>query len=155
MMKHKAGFVLWPLVALGVGGVSFLLSRRGLETVYPLLQKSALTPPNFVFPLVWTALYLLMGIGLALVRGKGRSGGGAALPLWLAQLGANGLWSPLFFRWQQFGLALADLGLLWLLVLAMVVAFGQKSRAAARLQLPYLVWITFAGYLNFVVWRLN
>lgn len=153
-MKHKTGYVLWPLAALAAGGLSFLLARRGLAESYPLLQKSALTPPDFLFPLVWSVLYVLMGIGLALVLAR-RPHGSPALPLWLAQLAANFLWSPLFFRWQLFGAALADLALLWLLVLAMAVAFAQTNRAAAWLQLPYLLWVGFAGYLNFVVWRLN
>ena len=71
------------------------------------------------------------------------------------QLAANFLWSPLFFRWQLFGWALLCLIVLWLLVLSMILTFAQTSRTAALLQLPYLLWVTFAGYLNYVVWQLN
>ena len=154
-MKTKKFYLLFPLAALAVGGLSWLLSRHGMETNYQTLVKSALTPPDFVFPLVWSVLYVLMGIGLAIVLNQQKLGAQGAGIIWLMQLGANFLWSPLFFRWQLFAAALVCLAVLWLLVLTMMFVFAKASRTAALLQLPYLVWVAFAGYLNYVVWQMN
>ncbi|MBR5559754.1 MAG: tryptophan-rich sensory protein [Oscillospiraceae bacterium] len=154
-MKNRFSYVFLPLIALSAGGLSWLFSRQGLTQVYPLLQKSALTPPNWVFPLVWSVLYVLMGIGLAMVLQKKSPGTQSAGAIWLLQLAANFLWSPLFFRWQLLGAALVDLTVLWLLVLAMTIVFARGSRIAALLQIPYLLWLGFAGYLNYVVRQLN
>lgn len=153
MKKHS--FILWPLVALGTGGISYLLSQKGMQSVYPMLQKSPLTPPGWVFPLVWSILYLLMGVGFALVLSKQGPNVQDAEPVWMLQLGANFLWSPLFFRWSMYGTALVCLAALWMLIVAMIIIFKQSSKAAALLQLPYLLWVSFAGYLNFIVWKLN
>lgn len=154
-MKNKIYYLLFPLAALAVGGLSWLLSRGAMAAEYQMLAKSALTPPDYVFPLVWSILYLLMGLGYAMVLNRQKPGAQGAGTVWLMQLAANFLWSPLFFRWQLFGAALVCLAVLWLLVLGMVIIFAQTSRTAALLQIPYLLWVGFAGYLNFVVWQLN
>lgn len=151
----KWGFLVFPILALGVGALAGVLSRKGLETVYPLLQKSPLTPPGAVFPVVWTVLYLLMGIGLALVVDKGGTDVPQAVVLWSLQLALNFSWSLLFFAGGYYFAALLCLVILWVAILAMIAAFAVVSRPAAWLQIPYLVWVTFAGYLNFAVWNLN
>lgn len=151
----KWGFLVFPILALGVGALAGVLSRKGLETVYPLLQKSPLTPPGAVFPVVWTVLYLLMGIGLALVVDKGGTDVPQAAVLWALQLALNFSWSLLFFAGGYYFAALLCLVILWVAILAMIAAFAVVSRPAAWLQIPYLVWVTFAGYLNFAVWNLN
>lgn len=151
----KQSRLLWSAIGLAVGGLSLLLSRSGMETTYPLLEKSALTPPDFVFPLVWSILYVLMGVGLAAVLRTEKPGLAKAGRIWAVQLGLNFLWSPLFFRWGLYGWALVCLVLLWLSIGAMIRIFASFSRKAAALQLPYLVWVGFAGWLNYVVWRLN
>lgn len=151
----KWGFLVFPILALGVGALAGVLSRKGLETVYPLLQKSPLTPPGAVFPVVWTVLYLLMGIGLALVVDKGGTDVPQAAVLWSLQLALNFSWSLLFFAGGYYFAALLCLVILWVAILAMIAAFAVVSRPAAWLQIPYLVWVTFAGYLNFAVWNLN
>ncbi len=151
----KWGFLLFPIVALAVGGLAGFLARTGLETVYPTLEKSALTPPGAVFPVVWSVLYILMGIGLALVVNKGGPEVTQAVVLWALQLALNFSWSLLFFGGGYYFAALLCLVLLWLAILAMMAAFAATSRAAAWLQLPYLLWVTFAGYLNYAVWALN
>ena len=154
-MKKRSNYLLFPVAALAAGGVSWLLSRKGMEAGYQALNKSPLTPPDFVFPLVWCVLYILMGVGLAIVLSKQKPDTQGAGSVWLFQLAANFLWSPLFFRWQMFGSALLCLIVLWLLVLSMILVFAKTSRTAALLQLPYLLWVAFAGYLNYVVWQLN
>lgn len=151
----KWGFLVFPILALGVGALAGVLSRKGLENVYPLLQKSPLTPPGVVFPIVWTVLYLLMGIGLALVVDKGGPDVPQAVVLWALQLALNFSWSLLFFAGSYFLAALLCLVILWVAILAMIGAFAAVSRPAAWLQIPYLLWVTFAGYLNLAVWTLN
>ena len=141
----KLALLLFPLLALAAGAFSWTLSGNGLETVYPLLALSPLTPPGAVFPVVWTILYLLMGLGLALVVRKGGPGTSLAVVIWVLQLAVNVIWSPLFF----------GRGVLWLLILLMLFAFHSVSRVAAWLQIPYFLWVSFAGYLNYTVWALN
>lgn len=151
----KWPYITFPLVALAVGFLSSFLSREGMTTVYPMLQKSALTPPDWVFPVVWAVLYVLMGVGLALVVNKGGAGVPPAFRLWVLQLAANFSWTLLFFGAGAHLAALVCLGVLWLLVLGMILAFARVSRPAAWLQVPYLLWLTFAAYLNYMVWILN
>ena len=151
----KWGFLLFPILALAVGGLAGFLSRKGLETVYPLLEKSPLTPPGAVFPVVWSVLYILMGIGLALVVYKGGENVPQAAVLWALQLALNFSWSLLFFGGGYYLAALLCLVVLWVAILAMIAAFAATSRPAAWLQIPYLLWVTFAGYLIGAIWMLN
>lgn len=151
----KLGFVLFPLLAMGIGALSGYLSRPGLTAVYPYLEKSALTPPGYVFPVVWTVLYLLMGLSLALVIQRGGKGVGAAALFWILQLALNFSWSLLFFGTGAYFEALICLSLLWLVLLLMILAFHSVRPLAAWLQVPYFLWVSFAGYLNLVVWQLN
>lgn len=135
-------------------------SRFGPGTWYQELEKPALTPPGWVFPVAWSLLYLLMGISLFLVwrevRPHWREGGAAlALGLFLAQLVANALWSWLFFGLQRPAWALLDLAALWLLLAAALVAFWKILPVAGALLVPYLLWVSFAGYLNLSIWRMN
>lgn len=151
----KWGFLIFPILALAVGALAGFLSRPGLETVYPLLEKSPLTPPGVVFPIVWTVLYILMGIGLAMVVYRGGASVTQAVVLWGLQLALNFSWSLLFFGGGYYFAALLCLVILWLAILAMIAAFAATSRPAAWLQIPYLLWVTFAGYLNGAIWLLN
>lgn len=149
------GFLFFPAVSLGVGTLAVFLTRNSLNTVYPMLEKSPLTPPGWVFPLVWTVLYLLMGLGMALVVRRGGPEVRQALGLWGVQLGLNFCWSLLFFNGGLYFSALLCLVVLWVMILAMAGAFGAISRTAGLLQIPYLLWVAFAGYLNAAVWVLN
>lgn len=147
---------LWlPLLALAVGFLASSLTREGMDTIYPTWVKPALTPPEIVFPIVWTVLYVLMGVGLAMVL---RAGGHEAKPaaiLWGVQLALNFLWTIIFFGWGKPLLAFFCLVLLWLVILAMIRSFRKFSPLAAALQIPYLLWVTFAGYLNLAIFYLN
>lgn len=120
------------------------------------IVQPPLSPPGWLFPVVWSILYALMGIGAARVYlappSKDRSRG---LNLFIAQLVVNFFWSPIFFNLQAFGLAFFWLLLLWGLVLWMILAFRKVDPLAAKLQIPYLIWLTFAAYLNIGVWYLN
>ena len=153
--KIKAYF-LWILLAEAVGGLAGWLTREDVKIYTDSIAQPPLSPPALVFPVAWTILYALMGIGAARVSlapdGPRRS---RALAVFGLQLGMNFLWSILFFKFQRFGLALVWLIALWGAILWMASAFSRVDKAAARLQIPYLVWVAFAGYLNLGVWVLN
>ncbi len=136
--------------------LSGALSRDGMLSFLDSAAQSPLSPPPILFPFVWTPLYALMGIGMAQVARYGkRSEIGKARRLLLTQRAVNFLWPLIFFNARAYGFALLWLLLLWMLVLAMALEFGEQYRSAGLLQIPYLLWLTFAAYLNFTVWRLN
>lgn len=115
-----------------------------------------LSPPGSLFPIVWTVLFALMGISAARIYlSPASSLRSLGLNLFIAQLAVNFFWSPIFFQRQAFGFAFLWLLLLWSLVLWMVLTFRKTDTLAASLQIPYLLWLTFAAYLNFGVWYLN
>ncbi len=151
----KSRYFVYPAIAVGVGALSGLLSRKAMQEVFPLLEKPPLTPPPVVFPIVWTALYILMGVGMAMVKNKDEAGSASAERLWWIQLALNFAWTLVFFPAQAFLAALALLVLLFGLVVAMASAFGKFSRPAALLQIPYIVWLLLAGWLNAGIWYLN
>ena len=118
--------------------------------------KPPLSPPGMVFPIVWSILFALMGIGAARVAtSPKRKSDDIALNLFIIQLIVNFFWSFFFFNAQAFGFAAIWLILLWVLVLLMIIAFWKVDRLAAWLQIPYLIWLTFAAYLNLGVYLLN
>lgn len=123
---------------------------------YQGLDKPPGNPPDWLFPIAWSLLYVLMAVAGWLVwRRAGLRGGLAALVPFVGQLGANGLWSLLFFGLQRPWLALADLVVLWILIVVTIVRFRQHSNRAAGMMIPYLVWVTYAGYLNLGINLLN
>ncbi len=156
---NKVGFkryALWVLFCEAVGALSGFLTRNGMRIYEQSVDKPQLTPPGIVFPIVWGILFALMGIGAARVSVQGeRPTRRAALTVFFLQLFFNFFWSIIFFNFQTFGLAFIWLLLLLALVVLMIVLFARVDKAAALLQLPYLLWVCFALYLNFGVWRLN
>ena len=156
MKRNWKPYVFWILLAEAVGALSGWLTREGIQIYAQTIVKPPLSPPGWVFPVVWAILYALMGIGAAKVyqapASKTRSMG---LNLFITQLVVNFFWSPIFFNLQDFGFSLLWLLLLWGLVLWMILAFRKVEPLAAKLQIPYLLWLTFAAYLNFGVWYLN
>ncbi len=142
--------------AEAVGALSGFLSMEGSRSFSDTVAQPPLSPPALLFPVVWTILYALMGIGAARVYNsppsKARSLG---LNLFIAQLAVNFFWSLIFFNDRAYGFAFFWLLLLWVLVLGMILTFRRTDKPAALLQLPYLLWLTFAAYLNAGVWYLN
>lgn len=146
----------WIALTETVGLLAGILSREGTLVYQEYAQKPPLTPPGWVFGVVWTILYALMGISMCRVLGvENTKKGNRCLNLFVAQLIVNFFWPLLFFNAQAFGFALIWLILLWVLVLAMILCFCRVDRRAAILQLPYLLWLTFAAYLNAGAWLLN
>lgn len=120
---------------------------------YRGLEKPSWTPADWVFPVVWTTLYIMIIIAAWLVwREAGMS---VAIAIWMLQLVANLLWSALFFGMKRMDLALIDCLILWLLVAAFILAALPHSVWASILFIPYLIWVTVAAFLNFTVQRLN
>lgn len=149
-------YLPWILAAEAVGILSGLLSRGGAQLYSAVITKPPLAPPAILFPIVWTVLYALMGIGAARIYAAEDSRQkNWALNLFVTQLAVNFFWSLIFFNAQAFGFAFVWLVLLWGLVLLMILAFYKVDRLSAWLQVPYLIWLTFAAYLNLAVWLLN
>ena len=153
--KNWKTHAFWLLLTEAVGGAAALLTRRGMEDYKSSVLKPPLSPPAVVFPIVWAILYALMGVGAARVDLREHPDQRRALTLYWVQLGANFLWSILFFGAEAFGAAFIWLLLLWVLILLMILAFRPIDKTAANLQIPYLLWVAFAGYLNAGVWLLN
>ena len=156
MKKTWKVYTFWILLAEGVGALSGWLSRDGMKTYENIIVQPPLSPPPWLFPIAWGILYALMGIGAARVSmaspGIHRSRG---LNLFIVQLIINFFWSLIFFNLQAFGFAFLWLLLLWGLVLWMILEFRKVDKLAGNIQIPYLLWLTFAAYLNLGVWYLN
>ena len=141
-------------ISLGVGGLSALLTKDSMEQ-YALLDQPPLSPPGWVFPVVWTVLFILMGIAAYMVWIETSPGRKGALWLYGVQLAFNFLWTIIFFNTQRYGFALAWIIALWALILATIKAFHRENETAGKLLVPYILWVTFATYLNAGVWYLN
>ncbi len=154
MKKLKSiGLILLPLA---VGGLSALLSGD-IGQLYSELNQPPFSPPGWVFPIVWTILYLLMGYASVRIFRDDAAPADKrrALTVYFLQLAVNGLWSPLFFRLQWRLVALAWIVLLWVLIILTMRRFSRVDEKASDLLIPYLLWVTFATYLNFGIWLIN
>lgn len=147
-----AGFVAVCFAAALVGG---LLTSTSVETWYPGLAKPSWNPPSWVFGPVWSVLYAAMAVAAWLVWRRGGGAARVALAVFGVQLALNVAWSGLFFALRSPGLAFAELIVLWIAIAATLVLFARWNRLAGALFVPYLAWVTFAGALNFAIWRLN
>ena len=156
MKRNWKSYLFWILLSEAVGALSGWLTREGTAIYAQTIVKPPLSPPGWVFPVVWTILYALMGIGAARIyQAPPSNKRSLGLNLFVVQLVVNFFWSPLFFNLQAYGFAFFWLLLLWGLVLWMSLVFRKVDPTAAKLQIPYLLWLTFAAYLNFGVWYLN
>lgn len=122
---------------------------------YRGLNKPSWAPRPSIFGPVWSVLYALIGTSAWLVARRGGSGSRTALGLWWAQLALNAAWTPIFFGARNRGLALVEILVTWVAILATTVAFFARRTAAGLLLLPYLAWVTFASALNYAIWRDN
>lgn len=149
-------YTFWILLTEAAGGLSGWLSREGFQVFSDSVLQPPLSPPAWFFPIVWILLYALMGIGAGRIyRSTASAERSKSLNLYILQLAVNFLWTPIFFNIQAYGFAFLWLLLLWALVLAMILQFRRVDPAAAKLQIPYLLWLTFAAYLNLGIWYLN
>ena len=156
-MSNTVKLILAVAIPLTVGGLSGFATARGVGTWYPTLVKPSFNPPAWVFGPTWTLLYITMGVAAFLVWRQGLDTRGVrlALTVFVVQLALNGLWSILFFGLRAPGLALIEILVLWLGILATTVLFWRVVPAAGWLMLPYLGWVSFAAVLNAAIWNLN
>lgn len=148
-MRRLVPFLLAAFVPAAIG-VAF-----PAPDYYARLDKPSWAPPPWLFGPVWTVLYALIGVAAWLVSRRGGPGTGRALGVWGLQLALNAAWTPIFFGLRAPGLALVEIGLMWVAIAATTFAFLRRRTAAGALMLPYLAWVTFAAALNFEIWRLN
>lgn len=148
--------LFWILLTEAVGGLSAWLTNDSMEIYRTQVIKPALSPPPIVFPIVWVILYALMGISMARIvlsaRSEERTDG---IQVYLLQLAVNFVWSIFFFNLRTYGGALIVLALLLALIVWMIIRFRRVEKPAAYLQIPYVIWVAFAAYLNAGVWMLN
>ncbi len=150
MLKKYKEYIIQIVIALAAGGLSAFITRDSFS-FYETIKQPPLSPPSIVFPVVWSILFTLMGVSAGRVKRKV----GTIPFVYRLQLAVNFLWSIIFFNMQAFGFAFIWLLLLWVLILIMIVEFYRIDKLAAYLQIPYLLWVTFAGYLTFMIWILN
>ena len=157
MKKKLQSFIISIVIPLSVGIISALLTQGNMN-IYKEVVTPPLSPPSFLFPIVWTVLYILMGISAALIytdnnalkRIKDR-----ALYTYAASLFVNFFWSIIFFNMRAFLFAFIWLLLLLFLIISTITQYKKINQTAAYLQIPYAAWVAFAGYLNFGIWFLN
>jgi len=153
--------VICLMLAIGIcllaGYVGSMYTTPSLPTWYAGLQKPDLNPPSWVFAPVWTALYILMGISLCLILQSGITRGEvlAGLVLFVLQLGLNIGWSYLFFGWHAIFFAFMCIIALWAVLLCTIIQVSRFSIFGAALLIPYLIWTSFAAYLNYAIMVLN
>lgn len=143
-------------IPLLVGALSALLTSDSMQS-FEQINKPPLSPPGWLFPVVWTILYVLMGIASYLIYTAKYSAGmaGNALLFYMLQLILNFFWSIIFFNWEAYLFAFIWLIVLLALIIVTTVKFYRISRPAAYLMIPYILWVAFAGYLNLGIYLLN
>ena len=179
-MKQTFALIFFILLCLATGAVGGLFTADAISTWYPSIVKPVFNPPNSVFGPVWTILYILMGVSLFLVwRNNWKVKNSLLVPkrgawnkwserFWVGdwqkqnvvlifalQLALNVLWSYLFFSLHNPGLAFFEILALWFSIVYLIVNFYRVSKPAAWLLAPYIVWVSFAIYLNYSIWILN
>jgi tryptophan-rich sensory protein len=154
MSANRRKLLAFIILPLAVGAIAGFLTRDSM-TMYNSLNRPSISPPGWVFPLVWTILYILMGISSYLIASSPSPKKQEALMLYAVQLFLNFIWSLVFFGLNNYLLAFLVLLLLWYVILKMIRSFFQIDPAAALLQIPYLLWVTFAGFLNLAIAFLN
>lgn len=155
-IRNWKPYIFFVVLSEAIGAFSGFLTKDGMKIYEAFANKPALTPPGIAFPIVWSILYACMGIGAGRIWQSPPSlARNRSLLVFVIQLAVNFCWSLLFFNAKVYGFALIWLILLWGLVLMMIWAFYQVDPKAAYLQIPYLLWVSFAAYLNFMVWQLN
>ena len=150
MWKKYKPYIIEIVIALAIGGLSALLTKNGMDDFREIL-KPPLSPPGILFPIVWTILYVLMGISAGRCYKKAHF-----VPFsYRLSLFVNFLWSIIFFNMKAYLFAFIWLILLFVLIVLMIARYLKIDKTAAYLQIPYLLWVIFAGYLTFGVWLLN
>ena len=157
MWKKIKPYIISVAIALAVGGLAAFLTRGDMD-IYKEIVLPPLAPPSILFPIVWSILYVIMGIGAAMVyleRAKNENAVRDALSVYGINLILNFMWSIIFFKFRMFLLAFIWLIALLGVIIKMILDFKKIKPISGYLQIPYAVWVAFAGYLNFAIWWLN
>ncbi len=153
--KQLLALAAWLTISFITAAIGSAATIRAGE-FYTQLIRPEWAPPPSVFGPVWTVLYIMMGVAAWLVwRVDGFRAARTALTLFLVQLVVNAFWSWFFFGWQMGAFAFVNILVLWVLIVATIIAFWRIKPAAGALLVPYLLWVSFAGALNYAVWQLN
>lgn len=152
--KKTKAYIISIIIALAAGGLSSIFAFNAMEE-YELLKQPPLAPPSWVFPVVWTILFVLMGISVAKVYLLDTEDTPSAIRLYIIQLIVNIIWTPLYFTLELRLAAFIWIILLLALVILMVIRFHKIDKTAAYLQIPYIIWLVFAAYLNLGTYILN
>lgn len=155
-LKNIVKLILCISIPLAIGFIGAYATASSVNDWYVTLAKPSFNPPNYLFGPVWTILYVLMGISFYRVLTKANDK--ALKTAWYIfglQLFLNLCWSFIFFKFNLLGFAMIEIMLLWLSILYMIVVFARIDKPAAYLQLPYLLWVSFAAVLNGAIWLLN
>lgn len=150
-------FIISIIIPLFIGGLSAFLTRDNMN-IYDEISTPPLSPPGFLFPVVWTVLYVLMGVSSGLIwqkRGENRENAENALLIYAVSLVFNFIWSIIFFNFRLYLLSFIWLVVLLILIILTTIKYKKILPLAALLQIPYILWVTFAGYLNFGIYLLN
>ena len=150
-MKKVFSILIYVVICLLVGWVSSLLNYPSIGTWYTMLEKSSLTPPDYVFPIVWSVLYVLVGVSAGLLRGVHDISKRPLMLLFALQMIFNVSWNFFFFTMQSTILGLANILVLIVLAVAYFIGTLWVRRLSALFFLPYLLWLIFAAYLNFYI----
>ena len=154
--KNHLSLIIWIVALIAIGGVIGSFTKPEISTWYSALNRSTLTPPNYVFPVAWTILYGIIGACGWLIWHKSSSPKLSVIKtLYVAQLILNWSWTTLFFHYHLTGFSLVVLGVMDILVGTLIWLAYWKMRAVSLLMIPYLSWILFATYLNFYIWWRN
>lgn len=153
MINFKS-LLLSLIISLGVGVLSSVFTKNSMDT-YKNLNQPFLAPPGYVFPIVWTILFILMGISSYIIFESESLEKNKVLTIYVIQLTVNFCWPLLFFNLQMFLFSLFWLVILLGLIILMIIKFYKINKISAFLQIPYFFWTLFAGYLNFMVYYLN
>lgn len=150
-------FIIAIIIPLAIGGISAFLTKDNMN-IYGEINTPPLSPPAFLFPVMWTILYTLMGISSAFIwlqRENNKVQADNALLIYTASLVFNFIWSLIFFNFRMYLFAFIWLAVLLMLIILTIVRYRKISPLAAYLQIPYALWVAFAGYLNFGIYILN
>lgn len=154
MKKNKLTDILIYVVSAELAGALSALLSGGFSDFFDKYARPPLQPPIWVFPVVWTILYAVMGYSAYRISKSGEAAKGALAVYWI-QLGVNFLWSIVFFRFEALWAAFAVIILLLVLIIVMILMFRKLDPIAALINIPYLLWVTFASYLNFMTAFIN
>lgn len=154
--KHYVKLLIWILSLILMGSGIGFLTKNTIDTWYITLNRSALTPPNYVFGIAWNILYVMIAVsGWLLWESKPFLALQQIKILYVLQLILNWIWTPLFFSYHLTGLACICLTMMVILLAILIVKAYKNLTAASLLLVPYLLWLLFASYLNFYIWQYN